>query len=87
MAAVGHPLRQPWVTKNGAAESFFGAATLPVWPRQSQRAAGLRYRSGPVGFRSRGTRGTGCRQVRGGAASGGVAVCIAMAWPSWPPWA
>ena len=54
-------------------------------PRQPQEAEDLPSRSGPVGFHGRGARGTGCRQVHRGAASGGVSVRITRAWRSQPP--
>ena len=49
-------------------------------------AWGLRCRCRCAASRSRDTRGTTGRLRRADAASGGVGVCIARAWPSWPPW-
>jgi hypothetical protein len=83
-ACGGRPRRQQGLPRAAAPSGSCGHG--PRRPSQWLGAAGLPNRSGPVGFRSRGTRGTGCRPVRGGAASGEVGVCIARAWPSRPPW-
>jgi hypothetical protein len=61
--------------------------SLPGPPLTARWAWGLPCRCRCAPSRSRGIRGTTGRLRRAGAASGGVGLCIARAWPSWPPWA
>jgi hypothetical protein len=56
-------------------------------PLTARWAWGLPCRCRCAPSRSRGIRGTTGRLRRAGAASGGIGLCIARAWPSRPPWA